>query len=529
MYKVMLIDDDYMVLEFLRQMIPWEPAGFTMIGAYTNAVDALEKVKEEVPDLLVTDIGLPGMTGIEFIQRINQLNSQVSCVILSCHDDFQYAQQAVQLGVYDYILKETLSREGFMDLLGKIRLKLDDQSQLKEKYERMNYLAKVNQSVMKDKWLHDLLSNPTLDDRDWIRTMGEYGLDTASGNYIPVIYYLHRFEESISRFDNEEILLFTIDNVAEELLQDRADVLYFNYSANRYVMLFACPSSLKISSYDVAVQTSRSLQHAFEKYLHLQMSVIIGEMKSSPTEVKSKIRDLLQQVDQIFYETSPEIFKEGHRKREFNDDDIFRYYSEYADHFNRLIIEGNTEIEPMVSQYIDFISEVRFHPSSVKHFVLKLVLDIQMKLKFNQQYMIEKVQRQLDELVNVSELKEWMIQFLEKAVIQMDQIARQSKKIEIIDARKYVQLHLDRKISLEEVAAYLHLNSSYFSRLFKKETGENFIEYVTRMKMEKAKELLSDPNKTIEAIAQQLGYENKGYFVKLFKTHFGVIPSQFSY
>lgn len=190
-------------------------------------------------------------------------------------------------------------------------------------------------------------------------------------------------------------------------------------------------------------------------------------------------------------------------------------------------MEVNTDASVAVDPFIEFISNRKFLPEAVKQFVFKLVLDIMIKLKFNQQYTNEKLLKELGQLGNVLELRDWLIDFVIEAISLMEQISRQSKKVEIVNAQKYVQLQLGKKITLEEVADHLHLNPSYFSRLFKKETGENFIEYVKRMKMEKAKELLNDSDKTVDSIAQILGYDNKGYFVKLFKQHFGVIPSRF--
>jgi two-component system response regulator YesN len=111
MLSVLLVDDDVAVLQFLRMMVNWEDHHLQLCGTCTNAYDALEICRESMPDLIVTDIGMPGMDGMALIEAVKEISQRPRFVILSCHDDFRYAKQAVQLGVEDYILKETRNRK----------------------------------------------------------------------------------------------------------------------------------------------------------------------------------------------------------------------------------------------------------------------------------------------------------------------------------------------------------------------------------------------------------------------------------
>ena len=126
-------------------------------------------------------------------------------------------------------------------------------------------------------------------------------------------------------------------------------------------------------------------------------------------------------------------------------------------------------------------------------------------------------------------LQSLMTDILIKLMDRVDQIDATPKNEYILRAQLYIQSHLNEKISLKEVAALLHLNSSYFSRLFKKETGESFIEFVTRIKMEKAKELLDNSTKSVEQIAIEVGFDSKSYFFKTFKQQFGMSPKSYKY
>jgi two-component system response regulator YesN len=128
---------------------------------------------------------------------------------------------------------------------------------------------------------------------------------------------------------------------------------------------------------------------------------------------------------------------------------------------------------------------------------------------------------------SLDELQEWLIHYLQSAMTSTDEWSGNVRRSEVVEAMEYVSLHLDKRIGLEEMAEHLHLNNSYFSRLFKKETGRTFIDYVTHMKLTRAKELLDQTNHSVGKISEALGYDNQSYFIKLFKANTGVTPVEY--
>jgi two-component system response regulator YesN len=528
MYNVLLVDDDVAVLEFMQMMIPWESCGFQLSGTYTNAYESLQHCREAMPDLIVTDIGMPGMDGMELIKAVKDMSQHPRFVILSCHDEFRYAQQAVQMGIQDYILKETLDTQAVVELLLAIKAKIEEEKKLHTEIRKLHFQAHRSKSALKENWLRDLISKPVLEDPTWMQQLEEFGLHPVLPYFIPVVGRLHRVRDALIRYKIEDTVKFIVQNAIEELVAQEPDILFFSHSAKEFCLLFNFRKELKTNPHDRIIDLCKEVQQKLMKVLKLPVSILLGEMEYERSGIKRQFVKLIQNSEQLFYSWETEIVKSNQSDRfRFHEEDLFTYYYEYAERMNRLILEGNKDASVAVDPFIHFISTSKFPPKVVKQFVFKLVQDIMMKLKFNHQYTNEKVQQELEQLGNIGELQEWLIRFAEEAVSLMEVISKQSKKLEIVDAQKYVRLRMDQKISLEDVSNYLHLNPSYFSRLFKKETGENFIEYVTRIKMERAKNLLSESNKTVETISQLLGYDNKGYFVKVFKQHYGVIPSKF--
>ncbi|MFF2480031.1 helix-turn-helix domain-containing protein [Paenibacillus sp. NPDC058071] len=529
MHTVLLVDDDVAVLEFLEKMLPWDEYGFRVAGVCTNGLEALDVCRMEgPPDLIVTDIGMPAMDGVTLIKEVKAISDRPRFVILSCHDDFRYAQKAVQLGVQDYMLKETMELEALTELLADVKAKIDADERLQNEMRTLHSRASRSKSMLKEQWLRDWLVSPISDNAAWLCQLRGFGLQSMLPSFIPVIGRLHEVNAAWKRYENEDTVKFIVENIAEELLGQESQVIFISVSSREFCLLFNCKKELKNSPYEQARTLARLVQQKLEQIAKLRYSMLIGELEVESAGMRKQLLHMLQATERFFYLREPQfVTMEEANKLTFNDEEPLAFYYDYAERINRAIVEASIDVPEAVEPFIQFVSIRKFEPQGVKRFVFKLVLDTMMKLKDTRHYTNEKVQRELEQIGNIGELRVWLIGFVREAVGLMEEIAKQSKKVEIVDAQKYVRQNLDRKISLEEVAAHLHLNPSYFSRLFKKETGQNFIEYVTRSKMEKARELLNGSDRTMELVAQQLGYENKSYFVKLFKEHYGMLPSKY--
>jgi two-component system response regulator YesN len=211
---------------------------------------------------------------------------------------------------------------------------------------------------------------------------------------------------------------------------------------------------------------------------------------------------------------------------------MFDGFNQASEQLQELLLgRDRGEVRETVANWLATAGQERYPPEMVKDWILKLLLDAKLKLQsilqFRSAQWIDVNHSELHEIDSYEELKEWLIGHCISAIAAADQSVRQSSRTEVSAACQFVSLHLDRKISLEEVAEQLFMNPSYFSRLFKKETGETFIEYVTRMKMHRAKELLVQTDEPVGKICGTLGYDNQSYFIKLFKSFSGVTPVEY--
>lgn len=533
MYKVMLVDDDYPVLEFISYAIPWEELGLQVIGLYENGASALEAAAQDMPDILITDIGMPKMDGLELIRELKERKPELRAAILSCHSEFHYAQQAVKLQVQDYLLKDTLDPSDIRKLLIQFIASLNEESELLKKQLHMEHLVDRSKEMRKEKFIRSTIHQPMLDSDKWKAELHSFGLPFHAGKIvIPVIGILDEFRLAKHRFLSDDVLRFAIDNVIEEAVRSEGmPSVHFNYSSQESVLLQTFPAGLKVNGYDELKGMLISIQRTIKQSLKLSMSFMTGDICESPEQIKQSIACMRANATGRFYR-SPGSITRSTVSPAAAGGDLFVLFTQASEQLRELLLSKDSEgVGSTVSGWLAEAEQQKYAPDLVKDWVLKLLLDAKLKLQtilhFRSAQSIDVLHGEVMELGSLAELKEWLIAHCLAAISAANQLGGQSRRTEVAEACQFVSRHLDRKISLEEVAEQLFMNPSYFSRLFKKETGETFIEYVTRMKMDRAKELLDQTGAPIGKICETLGYDNQSYFIKLFKTFSGVTPVEY--
>lgn len=532
MISVMLVDDDLPVLDFLRGSIPWKNLGLELHGTYTDPLEAQAAALQNPPDILLTDIGMPEMNGLDLIRSIRSAHPYVKAAILSCHDDFRYAQQAVRLSVNDYVLKETMTSKSIVELLTQLKEQVSAESGSRAKNQSLELEMRQNRSLLKRNFIRTTVHEPLFDLDGWKRQAAEYGLSLERSAWLPVFGYATRMQEALSRFQSGDLFLYAVENIVEEVASEQGGLL-FAYSSREIILLFPYTTLLHISPIKKTEEILRRVQDCLAEYAKVPFSFLIGAPAKDERSLKEALTRLLDTRESLFYLPESSVIKAEHLQRDFGDGDLLlEQYADALEEFRRIVFEERLDgIDPFVAKWSDHIRYQRYKPVEVKEWVLKMILDVRLRLKSLQHYLsnfsAEVLHHNVMELTSMRELEDWLKQYMRQAIDWVGRVYRDSQNREILECRRFVSSQLDRRITLEDAAKHLHLHPSYLSRLFKRETGENFVEFVTRLKMEKAKELLEMTDKTIEEIAGQLAYDNKHYFSKLFKAHTGQLPSAY--
>ena len=530
MYKVMLVDDDYPVLEFLSESVRWDEYGMAAPTLHTDGEDALGHAIRDMPDIVITDIGMPNMDGLKLIERIREMNPNVRAAILSCHSQFHYAQQAMKLKVQDYLLKDTLDPSELHDLLRQFKASLDEERLADRQREQLRRILDKNREKMKEAFIRGAIHQPILHPEAWLAELKSFGLRTDDAVFLPVLAHVDRMQQAWKRFLTEDVLRYAIHNVIDEITSGRPEVVHFSYSARRSILLFAFERNLKINPHEEAAACVREILHHLRRALKLSMSFILGERCAAPRELQKELAGLLSCGGQRFYLEEGAIVKK--QPPRYAGNDLFRCYDRAKEEFRNALLDRRADALPaIVKRWIGHIRDNPRPPEAIKDWVLKLALDLKLKVHAMQYFQTpqaeEALHREIFEIDSLSELESWLVAYLRSLRPVVDDILQTGSRPEILQALQYVAANMDRKIGLDDVAAHLHMNPSYFSRMFKKETGETFTDFVIRMKMDRARELLDTTEYSVGQIGDMLGYDNQSYFIKTFKSTVGVTPMEY--
>ncbi|WP_018931167.1 response regulator transcription factor [Gracilibacillus lacisalsi] len=524
MYKVMLVDDDYPTIEFLSETINWKKLGLQLYSTHENGLHAFQYAKKEMPDILITDIGMPKMDGIELTKEIKKWNPNIQVAIISCHNEFSYAQQAIKLDVQDYILKESLNPEDVEEILIACKRRLDNNTSEVVEVKQLRHKVKMNYDIENQKLLRQLMqgsSNKLLEIFD------------QSVQYIPVYFYVNAYYQVKKNFISDDTLQFAIYNIMREIINKKElnKILCIHYEQNKGFLFYPDYLTIKYDIFGELRDLLKELQHSLNHFLNIQVSFLIGN-KTDVSLLKSAIIALVNNEKQIFFTRNHTIVNAEEITRTYHGQEIFQYYQDVANELKKAMFQRDlVSFKENLSKWIEFCIAKQYEPKVVKEWFLRMILDLNIRLRtipyFQSNYHVESIQEEVFLLDTIYELHDWLNNYAEKCLKETTQQLKNNYHQDVVNACYYVADNIEKKLSLDEVAEYLYLNASYFSRLFKKEMQITFVEYVKQRKVERAKELLELTNDSVGQICEQLGYDNQSYFIKIFKKQAGCTPLEY--
>ncbi|MDQ0256735.1 two-component system response regulator YesN [Evansella vedderi] len=523
--NVLLVDDNYQMLQFMNNCIQEAKSDIRVIGMCENGEQALQVVRQKKPDILITDIDMPGMNGLELIRKIKELHPEVHSLIISSYDDFHYAQQAVRLLVNDYMLKESIEPDTLLDAIDRLSNKIKQESRKLNDINQWKSIIEQNKFTIKKQWFKSMLHSPMVEENVWMDKCNDYGFDLSTYSYIPVFGRVMNLRLALEQFESPELLMYAIDNITNELSGEKVEC--FAYEEFGFFLFFPIRPSIKNNQYDEVKKILSQLQVALTEYIDVKMAFVYEKTVQNIHDLKKVTQKLCCLKQEWFY--MDEMAVKGYHELSTNLT-TSPVHEDYTNTFHTLktFIDDNEETEKVI-QWINHwggsMSLKKYDPDSIKFLIYKVMTDLDYSYN-SVSDKVENIHQEIMEAQTIEQLQEYVYRFLLK-LIQSKETRKKTEKQCIWKAIQYVENNVDQKITLEGVSQHLYLNPSYFSRLFKKETGESFIEYVNRFKMDKAIQHLTKSNATIEDIAVKLGYDSTSYFIKIFKKYYHMTPVKY--
>lgn len=524
MLKVLIADDEIKVSQLILHLIHWEDFGMEVIGTVNDGIEACETILEKRPDIVITDIRMPGMDGIELVESVTKEIENIFFIIISGYSQFEYARQAVKLGVEDYLLKPIKKKEleaVLNKILGKYK---ETANSLEERENLLNHLELTREKV-KNSFLSELIDNHRqsilLMSREEMFEEFECRLSEKYFTHIVVHLFTNAVMENnkeygfmlpkiqkvlkeklemycsewMSIIHNEEVicLLNTAENKREEIIRQLYKVKIVIFSGFK-VVIGVGQTVDSLSLYSESMNTANhAIRNRFSKPNEL---IIEGDSRK---ESSFQVAEVISSSDKKEILTAMELIDiEAFKKA------VSRIKAELKNTGDGQLIYG---------VYRELVETFVFGVKSYLGQEIKVTMGELMKGYMN--------------LYGFDEVFDWFAGKCCGILLRYEEEQRSQEARPIRMAKQYINENYNKAISLEGVSNHIGFNPAYFSSMFKKATGQNFMDYVIEIRILNAKGLLVQTNLDIADIAAKVGYTDLKYFSRIFKKLTNLTPSEY--
>ncbi|RGB67620.1 MULTISPECIES: response regulator [Oscillospiraceae] len=526
-YRVLLVDDEEEIREGISRKIDWASLGFELVGEAENGAEALELCEQLRPDVVLTDIKMPFIDGLELCRRLRTQLPAARTVVFSGFDDFEYARQAISMNVSEYILKPINAPE-LRQVLQKLRGQLDRERAERRDMETLRRQYEESLPVLRELFFTRLLDGRVRPDQ--VRERADrFEIGLPEGVWAAALIQVDGAGED-DPVNRDELLLVSVRALFEEhfsLKDCTSHLILYNDTVALLTTLprFENPYPL-IAELDRVCALSRS-------YLDLTLTVGVGRPCFGPQQLHLSVEEARWALDYRVLAGPGRVLYIG----DLEPDGSVRLSFDEADEreLSAAIKLGDREqLPPLIESLIARVREAGLALPQCQIFFLELLTSL-IKLARSGGVEPEEVfgegftgMVQLTDFRSPEELGRWCC---ERCLRLQELLGRRridSAGRTVEAAKAYIaQNFADSDLGVDALCAHLHLSPAYFSTLFKRETGMGFTAYVTDVRMEEAVRLLRESGETTYRIAERTGYQDPNYFSYVFKKHFGMSPSKF--
>lgn len=526
MYKVLIVDDEVLVRIGLKSTIDWNTIGFTVVGEAPNGEKAYEMYKLYNPDVIITDIKMPKKDGLWLTKEVRKEDSSTQILVLTCYDDFENVRQALKYGANNYILKSEVEDEELVNIMLELKRNLDAMGK--------NDLGRENASETSMKTKEQLVeylidSSSSFEDTD-LEEFKHIDFNCRTGKYCILGFFPESMDMTISIEEKEsknvknailELItwVFTKEKI-QCIVKERKDgFLYL------------------ISKEDIGnTQIQEAINYVKTtviQYFNIKLDIIYTPIFCDLRKFPDKYMECIDRIKDIFYLPLGSIV-ETKKNRELKEINVLKFEKYSNSVLINFIEEWNLEESKNYIQRIEKeVINSQISELSCKLMYCNIVVRI---LEKYEEYVEENdyftlYQGYYNKIMNSTRIifvSELMCKFTEEISELVLQIRDdQNSKYIINKVVQYIEENYSSKITLEDIAAHINLSKQYISFLFKKETGVNISSHITKLRIDKAKDMIIKGEDSMKVIYQRVGFTDQQYFCKTFKKVTGLTVGQY--
>ncbi|MHB8062273.1 MAG: response regulator transcription factor [Ruminiclostridium sp.] len=531
MYKVLVVDDEPIVRVALKTLVKWESCGYLFDFEASNGKQAIKLINDN-PDIaiVITDLKMPVMDGFELISEIKKKDLKIQIVVLSGYNDYDLVRQAFKLGASDYILKSEMDPHNIIKLLNDLvehfNLKINSASSINNRDLRHQ----------KEELLMQLTQNENIDQiKDKVT---ELGIRLSGHNLVVCFLYIDNYQTVIERYSNGNLkpMITSINNGIYQVLNEANMGEAISISPQEYAIYLSIESVSFSNTRNILSEVLGKIKYVLSNYFNIKVSIGVSQIKSGfyninelyrNAEANAKLRFILGKERIIFPEDASCILG----AESIDAGRIIGYESEFLSALKNVDKEHVfDELEKLLNRIkkikFDKIEKIHCYYMELLFVMIKYLNDIGedsgdiFGKEVDFYYKIMQFETLEEINIWIRNITAFLLDFLQnKKEIKVNHL--------ITRAQEFIKLNFNNNITLKMVSEFVGLSEGYTSKLFTLNLGMTFSDYLTNIKINKAKELIASTNMKIYEICYMVGYESVEHFSRVFKKVTGYSPNSF--
>ncbi|RED85516.1 MULTISPECIES: helix-turn-helix domain-containing protein [Cohnella] len=526
MYRVLLAEDEILVRLGLKNSIDWQKYGMQVVADVPNGEEAWSAYEKLRPEVVITDLKMPIMGGIELLTRIRSVSPQTRLLILTCLEEFELAKQAMSLGVSGYVVKQSMTAEEMEEILVRLRGELD--AAFPEPSPK-TFATRTDMEVLKENLIKDYLFLSKYSDEEFARRAKELELNLSPRNLTVCAMEIGSFERLREKFkdDNGQLIRLSLMNVLNEVIHIYGRCEAFHDLENRYAILYSHPEATgEKEAEETLFRMTAHLRRVMNTYFNVPVTFGISGKQNAFQGLKRQYYESLEALERSFAEGVGRDYAWGRGG-------VSVLPAGTRDRLHRLADAWATANEKYSADFAgniaDFVNrgQYRSRPEALKAFMQWLHAPV-LALRLAGEEMTALCSAYAQRLSGAGTLEEMVSLLEDYAADTLDLLAaRQRKSGPITRALRYIESRYTEDLSLQQVADSVSMNANYFSTLFKKEMKQNFVDYLLQYRVERARELFLNTSLKAYEIGERVGFVNTSHFSRAFKKVCGMSPREY--
>ena len=535
MIRVLIVDDEAIARLNLRCLVNWEKEDCVICGEAESGLEALKKMEELKPDIIFTDMNMPGMNGVDFIKNARKISATTKIIAFSAFEDFEFVRQSLKEGVIDYLVKYKMDSATLISMLNTIKENIKKESIENQKINQMMTMAVSGIVFMKKNVLMNLLNGYVQE--NFKSVADEYDICISEKNLIVAVGRIDNYYQLKKKFSVQEFTVFTdtIENILSNICKEIGKAEHVNLENGKFAFILSFEKVVSEAKLNMDIISSiNNMENTVKRFLNITMSFGVSSLCPSISQLVNYYKEACTLLENGYYKGTDYIIQ----KNEFPNKEMATGFAGLSVSDEKKIIACIRDLdkEGVIAVLEEVFKNLKIKKCSyetvkiVSIDLINILQRITKELSLTWEIIYTSSTNIYEEIIKFGSLEELMQWFKVLYSSLLDALKGNSIHYNyspsIKKAIEFILNNFNKDISLSEVAFKVNVSPQYLSKLFKEECGKGFVAYLNSVRIEHAKRMIAEGCE-LKPIISKLGFNNYTYFFTVFKDVTGMTPQQY--